>query len=162
MQMKLLAIALIALTLTSCATTPRQDVPGGSQISAPPIDYRFAVKTATSTPVDAAAYNKMIAAQGFDYYCRTGKCDKVPALVSGYAPIYPPGLQTSGIVGSATVVFKINEHGNVVEQRVESATHSEFADAALRAIATWKFKPASLQGKPVSLSSRQQFPFDLR
>ena len=160
--MKSLVIALIvALTFASCTTTPNQDVSGSSH-NAPPIDYRFAVETPDSTPVDTAAYNKMIVAQGFDYYCGSGKCDKVPALVSGYAPIYPPGLRASSIVGSATVIFNINEQGNVVEQRVESATHSEFADAALRAVATWKFRPASLKGTPVRLNSRQQFPFDLR
>jgi len=127
-----------------------------------PIDYRYAVETNHNTLVDVAAYNKMVSAQGFDHYCGTGNCDTPPLLVSGYAPIYPPQLVESWVTGSATVVFVIDVTGDVVDPRIESATRPEFAHASLMAVQTWKFRPASLEGKPVKMTSRQQFPFALR
>lgn len=112
--------------------------------------------------MDVSAYNKMIAAQGVGYYCGTGNCDSTPLLISGSAPVYPPELISSGITGNATVVFVIGENGSVTDAYVESATHPEFADSSLAAVKTWKFRPASLKGKPVKNTSRQQFPFALR
>ena len=112
--------------------------------------------------MDVSAYNKMIAAQGVGYYCGTGNCDSTPLLISGSAPVYPPELISAGITGNATVVFVIGENGSVTGAYVESATHPEFADSSLAAVKTWQFRPASLKGKPVKNTSRQQFPFALR
>lgn len=161
--MRSLAISLtVTLLATSCATAPTQQSsaiwPSGSQS----IDYTYAIQNQNGTPIDTAAYNQMIAAQGFGYYCKSSRCDTLPKLISGYTPDYPPTLQAAGITGNATIVFTIDELGFIVDPRVESATRPEFSEAAIRAIQTWKFKPASLSGKPVRLSSRQQFPFDLR
>ena len=161
--MKEVAILLVTLLLVTGCTTARQR---GDNVStsdtAKPIDYRYAVETPNSAPVDAASYNRMIASQGHDHYCGTGRCDQPPQLVSGNAPLYPAALQSAGITGSATIIFMIDEQGNVVDARVESATRPEFSAASIGAVQTWKFKPASLRGKPVRMSSRQQFPFDLR
>ena len=161
--MKLVLLAFTVLILSACATVAKQTAPAVSQGGeAIPIDYRYAVQTPNGTPVDVAAYNKMVAAQGFDYYCGTGTCDQTPLLITGYAPVYPPELLASEITGSATVVFIIDETGGVADARIESATRQEFADSSLTAIKSWKFRPASLAGKPVRMASRQQFPFALR
>ena len=161
--MKLVFVAFTVLILSACTTVAQQKPSAVSQAEvAIPIDYGYVVKTQNGTPVDVATYNKMIAAQGFDYYCGTGQCDQTPLLIFGYAPIYPPELIASDVTGSATVVFIIDETGSVADARVESATRREFADSSLTAIRTWRFRPASLDGKPVKMSSRQHFPFALR
>ncbi|SEL14028.1 TonB family C-terminal domain-containing protein [Pseudoxanthomonas sp. GM95] len=130
--------------------------------SAMPVDYRFSVETPNGTPVDVAVYNKMMEAQGLEHYCDSGRCDRLPELLAGEAPVYPLELIGFDVTGQATVVFTIDESGSVVDPVVESATNLAFSEASLRAIRTWKFRPASLEGKPVRQSSRQQFPFELQ
>lgn len=162
--MKPFAMALTATLLAAaCSALPvEQDRPPAARGAAPPVDKQFAVDTTNGTPVDVRAYNRMIAAQGHAHYCGTGQCDSLPQLISGYAPRYPRELISSGVTGHASIVFTIDEHGSVVDPRVESATRPEFADASLHAIRSWRFKPATLKGEPVRLISRQQFPFELR
>ena len=52
----------------------------------------------------------------------------------------------SGIVILET---QIDEQGNVQEARILRGLHPELDQMALEAIRTWKFKPATLEGKPV-------------
>lgn len=160
--MKLVALIPAILVLSACTTAAHKTRAVSQAEAAHAIDYGNALEAESSTAVDVTAYNKIIAAQGVDYYCGAGTCDTTPLLISGYAPVYPPALIASGITGSATVVFTIDENGNVVDARIESATQQEFADSSLIAVKTWRFRPASLGGKPVRNTSRQQFPFSLR
>ena len=120
------------------------------------------VETPDGTLVDAEAYNAIVASQGLAHYCGRGKCDSLPQLVKGYAPVYPTQLQSKGTTGHATIVFIIDVSGRVVEPRVESATAPEFSGAAIAALSSWVFRPATLRGKPVEMISRQIFPFELR
>jgi periplasmic protein TonB len=71
----------------------------------------------------------------------------VPVRTS--APEYPYELKRDGITGVVTVVFSVDEKGNVVEPTVQKSTNRGFDQAALTAIAKWKFKPARQDGTPV-------------
>ncbi|KRG62939.1 hypothetical protein ABB26_14800 [Stenotrophomonas humi] len=155
-------ILMVVCSVGACVWLSQQsraaDVPGITQDAGR--GYEIAVPN--GTPVNAGAYNQMIVAQGHEHYCGSGKCDRLPELVSGSAPTYPPELIAADITGSATLVFTIDEQGSVVDARVESATRPEFSDASLEAVRTWKFTPATLSGKPIRMETRQQFPFELR
>ena len=121
--------------------------------------------TNLSTPagdaVSAGTYNRAIAKQGLAYYCGAGNCDKPPTLISATTPQYPLSALSEGRSGLASVLFEIETTGAVSNLKLESASSSEFGEAALEAISTWKYSPATLKGQPVKIGPvRQQIPFD--
>jgi periplasmic protein TonB len=65
------------------------------------------------------------------------------------APDYPVALKREGITGVVTVVFSVDEKGNVVDPEVQKSSNQGFEQAALNAIAKWKFRPARQDGVPV-------------
>ncbi len=85
--------------------------------------------------------------------------DKPPVAVSQPPPRYPAQLKKDKISGNAVVVFILGENGRVVDPRVESATHPDFGEAAIKAIKRWRFKPGMKTGKAVRSNVRQPFMF---
>jgi TonB family protein len=135
-------IAAAAIALSACASGP---------------------ETRTSHLVSASAYNDAMAAQGMSYYCGGGKCDVPPSLVSARAPVYPAAALSAGREGIASVIFYIDANGDPSDLRLESATYPDFGEAALGAIADWKYTPATLAGQPVRIGPvRQQIPFSAK
>jgi protein TonB len=65
------------------------------------------------------------------------------------APEYPYEMKRDGLSGIVTVVFFVDEKGNVVDPQVQKSTNKGFEQAALNAISKWKFKPARQDGTPV-------------
>ena len=143
MKRLLLAFTSPVLALVGCSPDPHPD----------------ALRASAGTTVDSAAYNRQIEAAGLETMCPSGKCDQPALLISGQTPSYPANLLAARLSGHASIVFGIDEHGKVVDPRVESASRPEFAEASIQALRTWQFKPATLQGKPVPMMSRQNFPF---
>lgn len=141
-------ILVLMICLAACATAPHD-------LSR----YPFSVPTNTGTQINADAYNREMDAQGFSYYCGNGACDKPPRFIQGRAPLYPISLQRAHKSGQATIVFTISTQGFATDFHVESTTGHECADAAIKALRTWRFAPATLQGKAVSVPAREQFPF---
>lgn len=135
------------LLLAGCATKP---VP------------EYGVDAPNGTLIDAAEYNRLIATQGLGHYCADDHCDRLPRLIEGAAPIYPPMLLAAGVTGQATVLFTIDEQGRTTDFKVESASAPEFAAAAVEALKRWRFQPASRRQRPVAIRSRQVFPFELQ
>ena len=78
------------------------------------------------------------------------------------APTYPDDLRGTGVVGRATVLFVVDEKGNVINPEIESATNEAFAAAALDAIRQWKFLPGMVDGVAVKTRMRQPFSFTVR
>lgn len=109
--------------------------------------------------VPSEAYNAAL--RGDEYNpCTDGTCQTPPRLLEGGIPVYPSGLRSAGIEGSASILFKLDTSGRVVEPRVEQATHDAFGRAALEAVQDWRFAPAERDGVPVAIeSARQVFPF---
>ncbi|MDD2764121.1 MAG: TonB family protein [Opitutaceae bacterium] len=75
--------------------------------------------------------------------------DSVPRARLQPSPVYPADLRASGLEGTVTVEFMVDEGGNAYNPVVLSATFPGFADAALRAVARWKFEPGRKDGRPV-------------
>ena len=119
--------------------------------------------TPAGQAVSADAYNREMSRQGAMYYCGDGKCDRPPTLVSAASPLYPSTALRLGQSGEASVLFEIDEQGVVVNATLETATAPEFGEAALHAIRLWKYRPATLGGKPVRIGPvRQKIPFEWR
>lgn len=138
LRVQLSIVALPLLLLTACET----------------------LGTNAGDPVSARIYNHEMTKQGLDYYCSDAKCDSPPALVSAAAPKYPVAALSARQAGQASIVFYINESGSVSDAKIESATSPEFGQAALRAVQSWKYLPATLAGEPVKIGPlRQTIPF---
>jgi protein TonB len=73
-----------------------------------------------------------------------------PVPVRMVAPEYPDELHRAGVSGVVTIKCTIDEHGDVVQTEVLKYTDTNFQKPALDAVSKWKFKPATLDGKPVS------------
>jgi TonB family protein len=82
--------------------------------------------------------------------------EKQPVPVAQTAPVYPPSLRQLAIAGEATLEFVVDAQGAVHLERAFNATHPDFADAALEAVARWKFTPGMLAGSAVN--TRLQVP----
>jgi protein TonB len=72
-----------------------------------------------------------------------------PVPVKTPPPVYPSEMRRDGVAGMVTVRIVVDEQGNVAECSVSKSTRTEFEQAALEAIRSWKFKPASKDGTPV-------------
>ncbi len=84
-----------------------------------------------------------------------------PQLIEGKPPVYPAALKKSGVKGEAKILTQIDATGAVTDASVSSATHEEFGVAALEAVKTWRFKPATEDGQPVATKAIIPFPFQL-
>lgn len=132
--------AFLAALLASCAT---------------------AVVTSSAQIVSAQAYNRIVSAQGRDYYCAEKPCDTAPRLLSGRAPVYPVTAALTGRAGQASVIFDIDRHGVPENVVLEAASAPEFGAAAVVAVKNWRYRPATLNGKAVRYEqARQVFPFE--
>jgi len=87
--------------------------------------------------------------------------DKTPRTVFQVAPDYPYQLKNEGVTGTVTVVFTVDENGNVHDARVVSTSDTGFNDAALRAVSRWRFEPGRVQGKRVAFKMSVPIAFSL-
>lgn len=67
-------------------------------------------------------------------------------------PDYPARALDKGREGWALVSFIISEDGDVIEPMIEESSSPVFDEPTLRAIRQWRYKPATLGGKPVEQS----------
>jgi TonB family protein len=83
-----------------------------------------------------------------------------PQLIEGQQPVYPEQLKQKGEQGEAKILTHIDANGTVTDASVRSATHEAFGLAALEAVKTWRFKPATGEdGQPVAAKVVIPFPF---
>ena len=75
-------------------------------------------------------------------------------------PLYPLEFKYSGIDGTATIMFYVDETGSVRMPYTTEYSHRSFGQTALGAVRKWKFKPPMVKGKPVSILVRQTFQFN--
>jgi TonB family protein len=85
--------------------------------------------------------------------------DAQPHPVSIKHPLYPMALAGTTEVGNATVEFLVQEDGLVRLPRIVHASRPEFGYAAAEAVASWRFEPPKLHGKPVVARARVSFKF---
>jgi protein TonB len=75
-----------------------------------------------------------------------------PVIVTRVMPIYPPIARTAGKQGPVRVRAVIDTEGHVAEAEVTyDGVGLGCAEAALAAIRGWRFRPATMRGRPVSV-----------
>ena len=85
--------------------------------------------------------------------------DVKPVITQEVQPEYP--VQLYGYLeGKATVVFTVGVDGKTSDAMVVEADDGLFGDAALSALAKWRFRPAQLKSQPVPCRMTLPFYFD--
>jgi TonB family protein len=74
-----------------------------------------------------------------------------PELISSTKPVYTELARKSRVSGTVIVEAVIDEQGDITDARVLKGLPMGLDQAALDAIKTWKFKPATREGHPVSV-----------
>ncbi len=65
---------------------------------------------------------------------------------------YPSGLRAAGVTGTVTVQLTVTPEGAPADVRAVESTHPAFAPAAVRALRTARFRPATHAGTPVAFT----------
>lgn len=91
------------------------------------------------------------AASVADFPDAVTKVDEPPVPVKMQAPDYPRTMRAAQTSGMVTMNVIVGEAGEVLAAEVTKSTHDDFNPAALAAVARWKFKPATVSGKPVKV-----------
>lgn len=73
-----------------------------------------------------------------------------PVPVRTVPPDYPVEMRRDGVSGVVMVSCVIDEKGDVQEVSVEKSSNVSFNTSAVAAVKKWKFKPAKVDGAPVS------------
>ncbi len=84
--------------------------------------------------------------------------EELPERTGGPAPAYPEILRGAGIAGDVTVEFVIDTAGRVEpgSARIVASTHELFAQAVLKVIGGWRFRPGRIEG--IAVRSRVSMP----
>ncbi len=84
---------------------------------------------------------------------------QAPKPLAQPMPVYPASLQSKAVEGSAAVRFYVDEAGRVRLPEIIEATAPEFADAALAAVALWRYEPPQHGGRYIVASDNWAFQF---
>jgi len=91
---------------------------------------------------------------------RIGGDVKPPRLIYGPAAVYPILASQSHIHGTVVIDAIIDEHGNVVQEKVLSG-HPLLIQAALKAVSERKYEPTILDGEPTPVDLRVEVNFQM-
>ena len=91
-----------------------------------------------------------------------GDLDQPLITLTRIPPIYPLSAKRRGIEGSVTVRFVINERGLVEDATIVEAQPPEVFDASvLSCVSGWRFKPGTVEGRPVRVWADTTIHFTL-
>ncbi len=73
-----------------------------------------------------------------------------PVPVFQAKPVYPLEMARAGIRGEVVVAFIIDKAGIPRELYAQKSSNRAFEGAAIAAVAKWRFRPGTMDGKPVN------------
>jgi TonB family protein len=82
---------------------------------------------------------------------RVGEGVTRPERISGVNPVYTELARRARVTGTVITEAVIDEQGDVVNVRVLKGLPMGLDQAAVDAVKTWKFKPATFEGRPVKV-----------
>ena len=85
-----------------------------------------------------------------------------PVLVKEVKPIYTPGAKARKIQGSVLLKSVVLADGTVGEVAVVKSLDSELDQQAIAAMKQWEFKPATREGKAVTVRISCELTFTLK
>ena len=87
--------------------------------------------------------------------------DEMPKPIRQAHPHYPLSSRMSGEQARVLVRFVVNEQGAVEKLEVMERSSAACAEAATKAVSTWKYTPGTIAGKPVSVEMNLPIIFSL-
>ncbi len=72
-----------------------------------------------------------------------------PVITYQVRPTYPVELASAKLTGEVVVEFVVDTEGRPTRLRTIRSSRKEFEAPALAAVAVWRFKPGTVDGKPV-------------
>jgi periplasmic protein TonB len=87
--------------------------------------------------------------------------DSRPRTRAQTPPVYPFEAKRSGLTGTVTVEFIVDESGHVVDPHVIDSTDRVFEEPTLRAISKWRFEPGRKNDQIVRFRMSQPVMFNL-
>jgi protein TonB len=91
---------------------------------------------------------------------RVGGNVRPPQLLSGPQPLYPILAKQSHIQGVVVIEAIIDEHGNVIEEKLISG-HPLLVPAAMKAVSERKYEPTVLDGEATPVDLRVEITFHM-
>ena len=94
----------------------------------------------------------------------TAAGDSVPGFISANAPpVYPTQLRAANFQGMVQAKFVVRADGTADMSTflVSRSDHEAFTNAVRTAVAQWRFRPATKNGKPVAAMIQMPFMFSL-
>lgn len=82
-----------------------------------------------------------------------------PTLVSQVHPKYTPAAMKAGIQGRVVLFAVVGEDGQVKRSLVDSPLDPDLDQQALDALAQWRFRPATRDGRPVEVAVAVEMEF---
>jgi len=73
-----------------------------------------------------------------------------PQVVRQAPPVYPADLRSRGVTGRVTVTFVVDVRGVPVDVTVADSSDPLFNAPAIAAVQEWRFKPGTIDGRPVN------------
>lgn len=86
---------------------------------------------------------------------------QMPVLADEVRIPYPPEARRKGVAGAVVMDILVDDKGNVRDAKLVSGPGSGLDEAALQAVKGFKFKPALVSGKPVTVRIRYAYRFVL-
>ena len=88
--------------------------------------------------------------------------DQQPQPIVSTEPVYPERPLRLGIEGKVVVKFLVASDGSVQQvEIIEAKPEGLFEEAVLKAVASWRFRPGTIAGKPVSSWWSREIEFEL-
>jgi TonB family protein len=82
-------------------------------------------------------------------------------IIQTVTPIFPLGLPELGFFqGEARIAIAVDDTGKLTDWLVVGYSHRRFAEESVDAIKEWRFEPARLRGKPVSVQIELLISFE--
>ena len=79
--------------------------------------------------------------------------------IAGGLPKSPSGPDGLSVSGKVSIAYIITVDGLAADPVVIESTDPRLTEVALKAMQSWRFKPASFNGRTVATLAAQEFPF---
>ncbi len=142
MKISLCHYASVMLLGTSLYTQDKPQTPDGTQSPASP---------ASETATQSVAANSSNRKCGNETIYHIGRGVSVPRVIYSPPPMHPATAATAKEKGNVVLSFVVASDGQTCNVKVDKRLAPDLDRRAVEAIASWRFQPATRDGKPVAV-----------
>lgn len=101
-------------------------------------------------------------ALGTDDFVDFSDLDQLPRPIGVSGFNFPSRLKRKKVSGKIVVLLRLDRDGSVFEVKLESSNIPKFNDFVLNEMASWKFTPPTVNGRPVRTQARIPVPINIQ